>query len=138
MTPRATFYPKPETNFNTADLWLSPTYKMASWSLKRRMCGLWSLCNSKCIAQKKDVPSVIKFLKSVYSYYTIQFLKLLTFSPQILVLAYSETLYLLSFCFLVFLFFLIHVILIIRRVLFMWHNHIQNIKKLYQILDSFV
>ena len=44
---RATFYPKSETNstgFNTADLRLSPSYNMASWSSKRRMYGLLSLC----------------------------------------------------------------------------------------------
>ena len=74
---------------------------MAPWSLKRRMYGLWSLCYGKCITQLQDGPSVIEFLKSVYIQlyiyiyiyiYTIQFLKLLTLSPKILVLAYSEPL----------------------------------------------
>ena len=40
MTPRATFYPKLETNFtdfHTVDLRFCPTYKIASWSPKRHM-----------------------------------------------------------------------------------------------------
>ena len=44
MTPRATFYPKPETNFtgfNTAHLRLCPAFKMASWSSKRRILLAW-------------------------------------------------------------------------------------------------
>ena len=88
MTPRATFYPKLETNFtdfNTADLQLNPTYKMTSWSLKMWMYGLngpYAMTNAY-LAQMKDGPSVIKFLKSVYttvSYiYYIQFFWLFVF-----------------------------------------------------------
>ena len=40
MTPRATLYPKPETNFisfNNADLRICFTYKMVLWSPKMRI-----------------------------------------------------------------------------------------------------
>ena len=47
MTSRATFYLKPETDFagfNTVDLRLCrPTYKIASWSPKRRIDYIMSL-----------------------------------------------------------------------------------------------
>ena len=63
MTPRATFYPKAETNFTgfiTPDLGLCPTGNMVSWSPKRHIKNPAE--NFEILVEIKDPTNIISSL----------------------------------------------------------------------------